>query len=137
MYYFTFINFYEVVSMTLVHKHLIIRAEVTNPPTDEAFVIDWIKTLVDTINMKVLMGPYAKYLDVVGNRGITAVAIIETSHIALHVWDEDSPAFVQLDVYTCGCLEPQLVVDALQVFSPTKVEMKYLDREHNLTELPL
>jgi S-adenosylmethionine/arginine decarboxylase-like enzyme len=137
MYYFTFINFYEVVSMTLVHKHLIIRAEVTNPPTDEAFVIDWIKTLVDTINMKVLMGPYAKYLDVVGNRGITAVAIIETSHIALHVWDEDSPALVQLDVYTCGCLEPQLVVDALQVFSPTKVEMKYLDREHNLTELPL
>ena len=23
-----------------------------------------------------------------GNRGITAVAIIETSHIAMHIWDE-------------------------------------------------
>jgi S-adenosylmethionine/arginine decarboxylase-like enzyme len=87
--------------------------------------------------MKVLMGPYAKYLDVVGNRGLTAVAIIETSHIALHVWDEDSPSLMQLDVYTCGPLEPQLVVDAIQEFNPIKVEMKYLDRENNLTELPL
>ncbi len=75
--------------------------------------------------------------DVVGNRRLTSVAIIETSHIAMHVWDEVSPALIQLDVYTCGPLDPQLVVNALQEFNPTKVEMKYLDREHNLTELPL
>jgi S-adenosylmethionine/arginine decarboxylase-like enzyme len=124
-------------TMALVHKHLIIRAEVTTPPTDEQFIVDWMKKLIDSIGMKVLMGPYAKYLDVVGNRGLTTVAIIETSHIALHVWDEDSPSLMQLDVYTCGPLEPQLVVDAIQEFNPTKVEMKYLDRENNLTELPL
>lgn len=123
--------------MALVHKHLIIRTEVTNPPTDEQRTVEWMKHLISTIGMKVLMGPYAKYLDVVGNRGLTAVAIIETSHIALHVWDEDSPALMQLDVYTCGQLDPQLVVNAIQEFGPTKVEMKYLDREHNLTELPL
>jgi S-adenosylmethionine/arginine decarboxylase-like enzyme len=123
--------------MALVHKHLIIRAEVTTPPTDEQFIVDWMKKLIDSIGMKVLMGPYAKYLDVVGNRGLTTVAIIETSHIALHVWDEDSPSLMQLDVYTCGPLEPQLVVDAIQEFNPTKVEMKYLDRENDLTELPL
>jgi S-adenosylmethionine/arginine decarboxylase-like enzyme len=23
-----------------------------------------------------------------GNRGITAISVIETSHIAMHVWDE-------------------------------------------------
>jgi S-adenosylmethionine/arginine decarboxylase-like enzyme len=123
--------------MALVHKHLIIRAEVTTPPTDDKFIVEWMKKLIDSIGMKVLMGPYAKYLDVVGNRGLTAVAIIETSHIALHVWDEDSPSLMQLDVYTCGPLEPQLVVDAIQEFNPIKVEMKYLDRENNLTELPL
>ena len=27
-----------------------------------------------------------------GNRGITAVAIIETSHITMHIWDEPNPA---------------------------------------------
>jgi S-adenosylmethionine/arginine decarboxylase-like enzyme len=93
--------------------------------------------LVDKIGMKVMMGPYAKYLDVEGNRGLTAVAIIETSHIALHVWDEDKPALVQLDVYTCGYLDPYDVVEALRDFHPVKIEMKYLDRENKLIELPL
>ena len=37
-----------------------------------------------------------------GNRGVTAFAIIETSHIAMHIWDEPNPALVQLDVYTCA-----------------------------------
>jgi S-adenosylmethionine/arginine decarboxylase-like enzyme len=87
--------------------------------------------------MKVMMGPFAKYLDVVGNRGLTAVAIIETSHIALHVWDEDKPALLQLDVYTCGPLDPYDVVEALREFHPVKIEMKYLDRENKLIELPL
>ena len=26
-----------------------------------------------------------------GNRGITGIAVIETSHIAIHVWDEFNP----------------------------------------------
>jgi S-adenosylmethionine/arginine decarboxylase-like enzyme len=123
--------------MPLVHKHLIVRAEVTNPPTDEQTTIHWMETLISSIGMKVMMGPFAKYLDVAGNRGLTAVAIIETSHIALHVWDEVSPGLLQLDVYTCGALDPQLVVNAIQEFNPVKVEMKYLDRENNLTELPI
>jgi len=123
--------------MPLVHKHLIVRAEVTNPPTDKQTTIHWMETLISSIGMKVMMGPFANYLDVAGNRGLTAVAIIETSHIALHVWDEVSPGLLQLDVYTCGTLDPQLVVNAIQEFNPVKVEMKYLDRENNLTELPL
>jgi S-adenosylmethionine/arginine decarboxylase-like enzyme len=93
--------------------------------------------LIETIGMKLMMGPYAKYLDVKGNRGLTCVAIIETSHIALHVWDEDDPALMQLDVYTCGNLDPYDVVNAIQPFEPVKVEMKYLDRENGLSELPL
>jgi S-adenosylmethionine/arginine decarboxylase-like enzyme len=72
-----------------------------------------------------------------GNRGLTCVAIIETSHIALHVWDESAPALMQLDVYTCGQLDPYQVVEALKIWEPVKVEMKYLDREHGLIELPL
>lgn len=121
--------------MVLEHKHLIVRAEVTNPPTSEELVKNWVSALVDRIGMKILMGPYAKYLDVVGNRGLTVVTIIETSHIAMHVWDEADPALLQLDVYTCGSLDPSLILNALQEFEPVKVEYKYLDREHELKEL--
>lgn len=123
--------------MAVVHKHLIIRAEVARPVTVEEIAIDWMNRLIDKIGMKVMMGPYAKYLNVEGNRGLTAVAIIETSHIALHVWDEDKPALLQLDVYTCGPLDPYDVVEALREFHPVKIEMKYLDRENKLIELPL
>lgn len=123
--------------MAVVHKHIIIRAEVKNPLKEEDKALVWMKSLIDKIGMKVMMGPFAKYLNVEGNRGLTAVAIIETSHIALHIWDEDNPALVQLDVYTCGPLDPYDVVEALREFHPTKIEMKYLDREQGLTELPL
>jgi S-adenosylmethionine/arginine decarboxylase-like enzyme len=123
--------------MAVFHKHLIVRAEIKNPPKAEATVKIWMGELIEKIGMKLMMGPYAKYLDVKGNRGLTCVAIIETSHIALHVWDEDDPALMQLDVYTCGNLDPYDVVNAIQEFEPTKVEMKYLDRENGLSELPL
>jgi S-adenosylmethionine/arginine decarboxylase-like enzyme len=93
------------------------------------------KTLVDKIGMKILMGPYAVYSDMVGNRGLTAVTIIETSHIAMHVWDEVSPALMQLDVYTCSALNTADVFAALAEFEPQHVEFKYIDREHNLTLL--
>jgi S-adenosylmethionine/arginine decarboxylase-like enzyme len=97
----------------LEHKHLIVRAELNNPPQCAEAIQDWMKTLVDKIGMKILMGPYAVYSDMVGNRGLTAVTIIETSHIAMHVWDEVSPALMQLDVYTCSTLNTADVFAAL------------------------
>jgi S-adenosylmethionine/arginine decarboxylase-like enzyme len=123
--------------MAVFHKHLIIRAEIKKPPLTEAEAKTWMTNLIEKIDMKIMMGPYAKYLDVKGNRGITCVAIIETSHLAMHVWDETDPALMQLDVYTCGQLDPYHVVEALKVWDPVKVEMKYLDREHGLSEIPL
>lgn len=119
----------------LVHKHLIVRAEINRPLQDEAQAVEWVQQLIDAIGMKVLMGPFAKYLDVVGNRGLTVAAIIETSHVCVHVWDETTPAIAQVDVYTCGPLDTQIVFDHLQQFEPVKVEYKYLDREHGLIEV--
>tara|TARA_B100000029_G_C17344859_1_gene876627 strand:- start:208 stop:534 length:327 start_codon:yes stop_codon:yes gene_type:complete len=88
--------------------------------------------LIENIGMKLLKGPYADYVTKEGNRGLTCVAIIETSHLAMHVWDELDPALLQLDVYTCGALDTQLVFDALEQYKPVKIEWKFLDREHNL-----
>lgn len=119
----------------LEHKHLIVRAELKKPPQCAESIKDWMKVLVNTIDMKILMGPYAIYSNMVGNRGLTAVTIIETSHIALHVWDEVDPALMQLDVYTCSKLNIDDVFEALKQFDPIHVEYKYIDRENELTLL--
>lgn len=119
----------------LEHKHLIVRAELNNPPYLPHEIKQWMRELVDLIGMNILMGPYAVYSDMPGNQGLTAVTIIETSHIAMHVWDEANPALMQLDVYTCSKLDPADVFAALQIFEPTKIEYKYIDREHDLTLL--
>jgi len=120
----------------LVHKHLIIRAETVSPPMNTEFLIDWLKAFIKFINMKVLMGPYVVYHDVPGNRGITGAAIIETSHIVMHVWDEPSPALMQFDVYSCGEFDPEKICRLIQRdFDITKIDYKFLDRENDLTDV--
>ncbi len=121
--------------MALVHKHVIIRAEVLNPPQDENKASDQVKDLINKIGMKILMGPYAKYCTMVGNRGLTVAAIIETSHVVMHSWDENAPALVQLDVYTCGPFDKSIVFKWLEQFEPTDIKFKYLDREYGLRTL--
>ena len=120
----------------LVHKHLIVRAEAVNPPMVEQHLKDWLFNFIETINMKVLMGPYVIYHDVPGNRGITGAAIIETSHIVMHVWDEPSPALMQFDVYSCGEFDPEQICRLIQRdFEITKIDYKFLDRENDLTDV--
>jgi len=119
----------------LEHKHLIVRAEVLNPPRDEKQTSEQITDLIERIGMKILMGPYAKYVNMEGNRGLTIATIIETSHVVMHTWDETDPAVIQLDVYTCGPLEPQIVIDWLNQYQPVKIDHKYLDREFDIKEL--
>lgn len=120
----------------MVHKHIIVRAEVLNPPSDENLVSEQVKTLIERIGMKLLMGPYAKYVHMEGNRGLTVAAIIETSHVVMHTWDESDPAIIQLDVYTCGPFDPLVVFDWLKQYGPTKIDHKYLDREFDIKEIP-
>jgi len=120
----------------LVHKHLIVRAEAVNPPMDEEFLRRWLEKFIDGIGMKVMMGPYVKYSHMVGNRGITGAAIIETSHIVMHVWDEPNPALLQFDVYSCGEFDPETICNKIKKdFNTTKIEYKFIDREHDLKEL--
>lgn len=121
----------------LKHKHLIVRAEVLNPPSDENLVSEHVSNLIDRLDMKILMGPYAKYVNMTGNRGLTVATVIETSHVVMHTWDESDPAIIQLDVYTCGDLDPQIVFDWLEQYQPIKKQFKYLDREFDIVEQPV
>jgi len=120
----------------LVHKHLIVRAEAVNPPMIEQQLKDWLYNFIESINMKVLMGPYVVYHDVPGNRGITGAAIIETSHIVMHVWDEPSPALMQFDVYSCGEFDPEVICKKIKKdFDIVKIEYKFLDRDTELKDI--
>lgn len=84
------------------------------PLTDAKVAIDWMKSLVDSIGMKIVQGPFASYVEKEGNRGLTIATIIETSHIAMHVWDEPDPALVQFDLYTCSTLDVEMILKNLQ-----------------------
>ncbi len=120
----------------LVHKHLIVRSEVSRPPMDEEQLTEWMKEFVESINMKIFMGPYVKYCSMPGNRGITAVAIIETSHIAMHIWDEVNPALMQFDVYSCGEFDVEKICNKIKKdFDTKKIEYKFLNRETGLVDL--
>ena len=125
--------------MTVIpeHKHLIIRAEASNPPTSPSWVHNWLNHLVETIGMKVCQGPITAFVDVPGNRGVTGVVIIETSHIAIHVWDESNPGLIQMDVYTCGPFDPNTIFNELAQFDLEKLEYKFFDREYNLEEVDI
>jgi S-adenosylmethionine/arginine decarboxylase-like enzyme len=117
------------------HKHLLVRATISNPISDTEQISKWILNLVEVIKMKILHGPVSVYCDKEGNQGITAFAIIETSHIVLHTWDETEPATLQLDVYTCSELEIDIVFKSLSIFQPITVDYKFLDREQGFVDI--
>jgi S-adenosylmethionine/arginine decarboxylase-like enzyme len=119
----------------LQHKMVMVRAEVTNPPTDPVATKQWILDLIKDLEMEVLLGPDVVYHPEIGNRGLTGIAAIKTSSIQMHCWDEPSPAILMFDVYTCGSLDLEIVWRALQTFSPTKISYKFFDREKDLVEL--
>ena len=124
--------------MTQQHKHLIVRADIGWCPQEEDLnkISDWIRSLIKKIDMKLLAGPYTTYVGEKGNKGMTSIAIIETSHIALHIWDEVSPGLMQLDVYSCADFNPPDVFDKVnELFQTIKMEYKFLDREKELVEV--
>ncbi len=119
----------------LEHKHLIVRAEVKNPPKDTIMMEKWMSNMVSAIGMKELAPPRAIYSEMVGNRGLTCDVILNTSNAVIHTWDEVDPGLFMLDVYTCGALDTNVIFGLLEEFEPVKIEYMYLDREHGLVVL--
>jgi S-adenosylmethionine/arginine decarboxylase-like enzyme len=115
----------------IFHKHLLVNAKVKNPINTEEQGIDFLTRLVDRIDMKIIKGPFASYVDKPGNRGLTAIVMIETSHIAFHIWDEADPSLVQFDLYTCGKLDlPQVLLAFGETFNIVNLDYQLFDREN-------
>ena len=124
--------------MLLEHKHLIVCAAIYHSPYNPSTMDNWMRQLVQDIHMTVLIGSFSVYSVMPGNQGLTNVTIIETFHITVHVWDEVSPALIQMDVYSCAEFDPQLIFDHLQSnFGLAKLEWKFIDCEHVLDEISL
>lgn len=123
--------------MAVSHKHIIIRAEVEEPIVDPKVAIDWMKRLIEDIGMKITEhgGPHCDYVDQPGNAGIAAVAIIETSHVGLHVWDQEQPAVAQIDVYSCSEFSVNQILPFIAEMKPIKTWYKFIDRERGLKEI--
>ena len=119
----------------LVHKHLLVRAEVNSPPLfrDRQRLDDEMKSLIKNIDMNILSGPHTEWSDVEGNEGYSSVAIIDTSSVTFHSWLE--PAVIQLDVYSCKNFEIKTIFSWLAQFDLEKVDYKYLDRDQGFKTL--
>jgi len=117
--------------MSVEHKHILINAKVNNSLGSTEDAVSFLKDLVEKVGMKILMGPHATYVDTPGNKGVTAIVGIETSHIAFHVWDEEVPAKLQFDLYTCGSLDKDVVIEAVKNrFELVSADYRIFDREH-------
>lgn len=112
-----------------LHNQLLLNGHAKTPITDEQDAIDWMTQLVENIDMKIIQGPYASYVTKEGNRGITCTVMIETSHIAFHVWDEEDPALVQFDLYTCSVLPVEdVLISVREKFSLVDYQYMVIER---------
>lgn len=120
-------------SKILKHKHLLVRAEIRRKMFETDKVNEWMRDFIEKIGMNLLIGPYSAYEDTPGNRGITTVVALTTSHAALHIWDEVDPGLLEFDLYSCKEFDLDLVLREIDLFfDVVRMEYMFLDREHNL-----
>lgn len=116
----------------LFHQHLLIRAYVENPPKEEEVLNKWMTELVSDIGMKVVVPAKSKYVDAPGNEGLTGSINIETSHMAIHIWSEQTPPKLEMDVYSCACFETETILKKLDEWGL----MRYHDLMVDRNEVP-
>ncbi len=113
----------------LNHVHMLGKAYLVNPPRTVEVFNDWLKVLVERIDMKILMGPYSIDCKTLGNEGITGVIVIETSHCSGHVWHAVERPFMTWDVYSCVLFNPDVVIRHIhEHFQIDELSYTVLDR---------
>ena len=112
----------------LFHQHVLIKAHVTTPPRSEDSLNQWLRDLVLAVGMQVCLEPHSIYVSQPGNEGLTGNIGLETSHAAIHIWDEQSPALVQMDLYSCREFSNETVLELLNKFGGIDYELMTIDR---------
>ncbi len=117
----------------LFHTHLLVKADVLDPPITTTELNNWFVRLVDAVNMRVFIPPQSKICTEPGNEGITGIVAIETSHSSVHIWTSPPgiPALFQFDLYSCKEFDVNEVLLLVKEFSPVSVEWILIDRNEN------
>lgn len=124
--------------MPLKHKHLIISLSVKWPPKDYEEVEAFQAFLIKRVGMQVakadtlLKNPMAYFCETAGNMGVTGVAILETSHTAIHVWEEEYPAKLEFDLYSCSEFDIEHIIGMMMTFGIVEGNFYVLDRDSRL-----
>lgn len=125
----------------LKHKHLILSLLVKYPPHDAEETEAWLAFVIKRINMKIARAdtipknPIAFYCENPANLGVTGVGILETSHTALHVWDSESPAKMEYDLYSCSEFDVSDIITLCKPFGIISGNYFVLDRDNGLKML--
>jgi S-adenosylmethionine/arginine decarboxylase-like enzyme len=111
------------------HKQALIKAYVNKAPqTSEEELNTWLTELVHDIDMKIVVPARSAYVSVEGNAGLTGSVNIETSHIAVHIWCEESPNRVEMDVYSCKDFKIETVLNKLKEWDLVRYHYWLIDR---------
>lgn len=85
----------------LNHIHLLVSVFVNNPPMTASAGEEWLRELVDIVEMQILMDARAIYCEDLGNEGVTGVVGLTTSHASFHSWHAAPEPFINIDLYSC------------------------------------
>lgn len=119
----------------LEHKHFIAVGRSYRLFRDINTIENWVLRLIDALDMNVLYGPFTMYCDLDGNKGLTSVTLLTTSHIIIHVFEDQEDSEVQLDVYSCSKVDLDVIMSFLSELDIIEVSYKFLDRTSELTEI--
>lgn len=125
--------------MASTHLHLMVRAEIVNPPgVNDVKAVDIFMTkLVDHVRMKVLSPAVTLWCDEPGNEGITSSILLTTSNSVVHIWNyEDGTGLFEFDLYSCAPFTAEEVIDYIKThFDVTKLAHKFIDRSLDLVDI--
>ena len=111
------------------HLHLLVKGYIKTPPKTEKLLNIWFTQLVNNVGMKVVAGPTSVYVNEPGNEGITGTVTLATSHASIHVWDSETPAMFQFDLYSCSDYKPKDVLKHIDDwFGLKEAHWQFIDR---------
>jgi len=117
----------------LNHIHLLVTAYVTQSPMSASEGEDWLRELVDIIDMQILMDAQAIYCEDLGNEGVTGIVGLTTSHASFHSWHDaywegEPEPFISFDLYSCRAFSPEVVFEHLERWGMTHCEYILMNR---------
>ena len=102
--------------MAKPHKHLLFDASINKTFESEEAVKAFFVKVIEDIGMIVAKltneqpNPIAWDCQDKDNEGMTAVGILTTSHIILHIWDKQEVPEIHFDLYSCSDFDMEQVL---------------------------